>query len=132
IGFDTERDRAYYRAIGCVDDSGVLSAAVEGKHALGDAVVGDGVGIGVGLRGADGLQCFQIEGGGGVGAAAADEAPAEIWGYGNPVDAGRVGDVAFDSVRVGVHHDNVCAVGNINSASGGIYRDVVPAVVTGN
>src|ERR1700720_825880 len=132
FGFATQRDRAYYRAIGCVDDSGVLSAAVEGKHALGDAVVGDGVGIGVGLRGADCLQSLEIENGGGVGAAAADEAAAEIWGDSDAVDAGRDGDVAFDGVGVGVHDDNVCALGNIDPAGGGIFCDVVPAIVTGN
>src|SRR5712671_3407441 len=120
-----QRNRAYDGAIGGVDDGGVFAAAVEGEDALGGRIVNNGVGIRVGLCGADGLQSFEIENRDGVGAAIAGEAAAEVGGHGDAVDAWRVRDVAFDSVGVGIHDYNVRAMRDVNAAGVAVDVNVV-------
>ena len=131
-GLPPEGQRANHRAVGGVDGGRVLTATVEGEHALGNGVVGNGVGIGVGLYGADGLQGLEIEDGGGVRPATADEAATQVGGDGDAVDAWRVGDVAFDGVGVGVHDDDMGAVGDVDAAGVAVNREIVPAVIAGD
>jgi len=112
-----------------VDGGCVLAAAVESEDALGDGIVDDGVGIGVGLCGAESFEGFDIEDDGGVGAAGAYEAAAEVGSEGNAVNALRVGDIAFDGVGVSVHDDDVGAMRNVDAACSGVDGDVVPAFI---
>src|SRR6266852_2013522 len=78
---------ADHRAIRGVDGSGVFAATVEGEDALADGVIKDGVGIGVGLDRADGLESFEVEDSDRVGAAVAGEAAAEGGSDGDAMDA---------------------------------------------
>src|SRR5580704_6366907 len=128
----TQGQRANDRAIGGVDGGGVFAAAVEGEDAFGYGIVGDRVGIGVGLYRANGFHRLEIEDGRGVGAAAADETASEVGGYRDAVDAGRVRDVAFNRVSVRVHDHDVSAVRDVDAAGVAVHRHVVPAVVAGD
>src|ERR1700738_4260299 len=83
-----------------VDNGGIFAAAVEGEDVLRGRVVDDRIGIGVSLHGAQCLQSFQIENGGGVGAAVTGEAAAEVGSDGDSMDALCIGNVAFDGVGV--------------------------------
>src|SRR6267154_3904621 len=100
--FAAEGNGADDRAVCGVDSGGVFAAAVEAEDALGGGIVNDGVGIGVGFRGADDFQCLYIEDGHGVGATVAGEAAAEVRSDGDTVDPRSVGNVSFDGVSVGV------------------------------
>src|SRR5882762_4368278 len=132
FGLVAERNSADHGAIGGIDDGGVFAAAVKGEDALGGRVVNDGVGIRVGLCGADGLQSFEIENGDRVCAAIAGEAAAEVCGYGHAVDSGRVRNVAFDGVGIGIHDHDVGAVRDVDAAGVAVDVNVVPSFVAGN
>src|SRR5712664_772256 len=132
FGLIAERNGAGDGAVRGVDDRGVFAAAVEGENALAGGVVEDGVGIGVGLCGADRFQGFQVKDDRGVGAACADKAAAEGGGYGDAVHALGVGDVAFDGVGVGIHDDDVRTVRNVNAAGVAIDQEIIPAFIPGH
>src|SRR5436853_3068183 len=100
FGLVAERNGAQDGAIGGVDDGGIFATAVESENALGGGIVNDGIGIRVGFCGADGLQSFEIEDSDCVRAAIAGEAAPEVGGNSNAVDAGGIGDVAFDGIGV--------------------------------
>ena len=48
------------------------------------------------------------------------------------MDAGRIGDVAFDGVGVGVHDHYVRAVRDVDAAGVAVDGEVVPAIVAGD
>src|SRR5260370_8507845 len=75
FGLAAKGNRADNGAVGGVDYGGVLSAAVKGEDALRGGVVDDGIGIAVGLYGADGFQSFDIAHRDGVRAADARQPP---------------------------------------------------------
>src|SRR6266849_662584 len=132
FGLAAERDRADDGAVRGVDSGGIFAATVKGEDALGGRVVDDGVGIGVGLHGADCFQGFGIKDDGSIGAACADEAAAEVGGDGDAVNALRIGNVAFDGVSVGVHDHGVRAVRDVDAAGVAVDVDVVPAFIAGD
>src|SRR5258708_35157410 len=115
-----------------VDGGGICATTVESENALAGGVVDDGVGIGVGLYGADRFQRFEIEDGDGVRAAIADETATEAGSDGDAVHALRVGNVAFDGVGVGVHDHGVRAVRDVDAAGGAVDVDIGPAVLAGD
>src|SRR5258708_20857289 len=110
FGLAAEGNRADNGAVGGVDYGGVLSAAVKGEDALRGGVVDDGIGIGVGLYGADGFQSFEIEDGDGVPASVAAESAAEIRSDRDAVHPLRIGNVASVGGGGRVQNDALGAV----------------------
>src|SRR2546423_2405965 len=127
-----EGNGAYDGAVGGIDGGGVLAASIEGENAFGGRIINNGVGICVGFHGTQRLEGFEIEDYRGVRAAGTDEAAAQVGDDGDAVDTLRVGDIALDGVGVGVHDDDVRAVGDVDAAGVGIDEDVVPAFIAGN
>src|SRR6266850_698026 len=125
--FAAESERAGDGAIGGVDGSGVLAAAIEGEDALTDGVVDNSVGIGVRLSCADGLQRLEVEDGYIVRTAIAGEAAAEIGSDGDAMNALGVWDAADDFVRIRVQHNDLGSVRDVDAASVAVHVDVVPA-----
>src|SRR6266852_598569 len=125
--FAAESERAGDGAVGGVDGSGVLAAAIEGEDALADGVVDDGVGIGIRFNCADGLQRLDVEDGYIVRTAVTGEAAAEVGGDGDAVNALRVWDAANDFVRIRVQHNNLGGVRHVDATGVAVHIDVVPA-----
>src|SRR5260221_10667548 len=98
FGLAAERNCAGDGTVRCVDNGGIFAAAVKGEDVLRGGVVDDRIGIGVSFYCAQCLQSFQIENGGGVGAAVTGEAATEVGSDGDAMDALCVGNVAFDGV----------------------------------
>src|ERR1700740_2838024 len=129
FGFAIQGDGADHGAIGGVDGGGILAAAIEGEDALADGVIKDGVGIAVGLNGANGLESFEVEDRDSIGAAVAGEAAAAVGSVGDAVSALCVGDVADDGVAVCIENHRVSAAGDVDAASVAIHVDVVPTAL---
>src|SRR5207253_10153479 len=83
FGLAIERNRADDSAVRGINGGGIFAAPDESEDALGDGFIEDGVGIGVSLHGADGLQRFEIENGDTVGAAVAGETAAKVGSNGD-------------------------------------------------
>src|SRR6266850_1132681 len=130
--FAAEGECAGDGAIGGVDGSGVLSAAIESEHTFADGIVDDGVGIGVRSNCADGLQRLEVEDGYIVRTAVAGEAAAEVGGDGDAVNALRVWDAANDFVRIRVQHNNLGGVRDVDATGVAVHIDVVPAAFAAN
>src|SRR6266446_4205506 len=119
-------------AVSGADGGGVLAASVQGEDALGNRVVDDGVGIGAGGDGAEGLERLEVENGDVVGAAVADVAAAEIGNDSDAVDALGVRNIALDRVGICIHDDDMRGVRDVDAACISVNRDVIPALVAGN
>jgi len=78
FGLAAESKRAGDGAVGALMAVASLLRPFEREDALSAGVVDDGVGICARVYRADGLESFQIEDGGGVGAAITGEAAAEV------------------------------------------------------
>ena len=85
--------------------------------------------IRIGFGGADRLQRFEIDDVDGGVAGGRDEDTSEVGGDRDAVDVGRVRDVAEEGASLGIHDDDVRAVGDEEAVAGRIELEIVPAPV---
>ena len=110
-------------------DGPVVGAVVEGDDALARRVVEDRVGDAAGLDLAGRLQGLEVEDRHAAIAAVAGEALAELGHDRDPVDAGRVGQLADDGLLVEVDHDDPIASRDVEPPRLGVDGEVIPAAL---
>src|SRR5690348_6410006 len=126
-----QSERARHRAVRGVNRGCVLAPAVHGEDALGNLVVDDGVGVGIGLYRAESLERFEIKYDSLIGATGADEPAVKVGGERYAMHSGGVRNFALDGVPIGVHDYNMRPMRNVHSASMRIDGQVIPEFVAG-